>query len=326
MDIFVVYDRSGIHSGRALGEGLSDSVTPSAIHKIEMGRPDRLARLISSGQEFDYVVNVGCFGSMKTGRAIVLNKPGAIGTSSNKLRARQKFVEHGISAPKLWQDPHAIPDKEFPVIARTTHHSKGRGFWFCKNTEEAIKAATPGTAAGKVLITTRKGNRVWRDGDITSSGATHFIKYIPNTREFRVHVMARTDDTDFDVEDMSILKISEKVPGDEGSKSDIIKNVDNGWVFSFPEDLDDPVMDLVRMEAKKAISAFKLHWGAVDIVLSNGKVYVLEINSTPCLTDDTSNTIDKYIKGIRRLMGLQAAKRIEKSTRSIVPLLSRVGL
>ncbi len=334
MNIFVVYDKSGIHSGRALGDGLAASM--GTMHTVETGRPDKLAQLVAAGRKFDFVVNVGCFTHLETGDAVVLNKPGSIGLSSNKLRARLRFVEKSIAAPTLWQDAYAIPDSAFPVIARTTHHSKGRGFWFCKNTAAAVAASTPGARTTNVLITTRKGARVWRPRSVVSSGATHFIKYIDNTREFRVHVMSKSPELSSEYDDLSVLKLSEKVPGDGGSKSNIIKNVDNGWVFSFPENLEDPILDLVRVEAKKAIAACNLHWGAVDIVLAGGKVYVLEINSTPCLTDDTANTIDKYLRGIRRLVGLRSAKKPQelidvppparRPTTKLVPLLNRIGL
>jgi hypothetical protein len=65
-------------------------------------------------------------------------------------------------------------------------------------------------------------------------------------------------------------------------------------------------MSSIRDVARETVAKFGLHWGAVDIILSNysGKPYVLEINSAPCLTDDKSDTIDKYVEMASGLVGL----------------------
>jgi hypothetical protein len=312
VNIFVLYDRAGIHSGRALGESLKSSLVGA---NVETGRPERLAQLVRSGKKYNFVVNVGWFGAIEAGDAVVLNRPSAIAVSSNKLRARRKFVEKGVSAPGLWEDPSAIPANSYPVIGRTTHHSKGKGFFFCKNPSDAHAASRGGVVIKKRLIRTRKGNRVWRDRKVVSQGATHFIKFIPNTREFRAHVIcSKADLKDATPEDFLILKLSEKLPGPDGTKNTVIKNHDNGWIFSFPKDSNDPILDKVREAGKKAIAAFGLHWGAVDIVVSKDtrEVYVLEINSTPCLTDDSANTIDKYVRGVGALTGLMKPLKTKK--------------
>ncbi len=82
--------------------------------------------------------------------------------SANKKLARIRFKAKGLSAPELWLNVKSIPKCEYPVIGRTTCHMKAQGFWFCRNRLEA--------------------NKAW------SMGATHFMKFIENTREFRAHV------------------------------------------------------------------------------------------------------------------------------------------
>jgi glutathione synthase/RimK-type ligase-like ATP-grasp enzyme len=56
--------------------------------------------------------------------------------------------------------------------------------------------------------------------------------------------------------------------------------------------------------AKKALCVFGLNYGAVDIMLSkdNNNPYVLEINSTPCLTDENSNTAEVYARSLARII------------------------
>jgi len=248
-------------------------------------------------------VNVGWFKGL--GGARVINKPGAVSISSNKLKARAIFKNEGVPAPRLWLGANTIPDAAFPVIARTTHHMKGRGFWFCKNKTEALRAASAQKKLIKKLITTKKGKRVWRMREANSSSASHFIDFIPNTREFRVHIMAsKMDLKGACADDYAVLKTSEKFSS-KPKANEVIKNHRNGWVFGYPKNRKDPILEEVRQAAKLAVCKLGLHWGAVDIITSknDNKVYVLEVNSAPGMTGEHADTIEKYIHGFSALMG-----------------------
>lgn len=304
MKIYVLYDRSGIYSGRHLGEALQKGLGDKAT--VHRGRVSRLEGFLNSGVKYDYIINVGWYKEFETGGAIVINNPSAISSSSNKRRARRIFDKEGVPAPKLWLDPNSIPEDEFPVIARTTNHSKGSGFWMCRNRREATKSTFTGTKIDKKKILTRKGNRVWRDRKVEVSGSTHFMKFIPNTREFRVHLVANSHNLDeVEKEGYFVVKLSEKVQSEGANPDEVIKNHENGWVFSYPKDRKDPILPTVRETGKMAMSKLGLHWGAVDIMVSldTGEAYVLEINSSPCLTDDNANTIDKYVKALGSIIG-----------------------
>lgn len=298
MKIFVLYDKSGIHSGRTLGSKLASSLWRKAtVHK---GRPRRLELLLKRGNRYDYIVNVGWYKDFRTGGATVLNAPRAIAHSSNKKQARSKFKADGIPAPELWANPRSLKARDLPVIARTTHHAKGRGLWHCRTLADVSRAAR--------------------------QGATHFLKLIPNTREFRVHVMAPTPKVKgLDVEDYRVIKLSEKVPNPKASSNGVVKNHDNGWVFSYPKDRRDPVLPKLREAAKKAIATFDLHWGAVDVMISKdtGEPFVLEINSSPCLTDNQSNTLDKYVEALCQMVALKEmppAKKKKVITKGYAPV------
>jgi hypothetical protein len=316
--IFVLYDRSGIHSGRCLGTELEKSFREKAV--VHKGRLSRLQYLLKSGSSFDYIINVGWYKDFNTNGAIVINRPGAIATSSNKKRARQIFDKENIPAPQLWCNVNSIPGAEFPVVARTTSHSKGNGFWLCQNPNQAKKSTFSGTTVKKKLIKTRKGNRVWRDRKVEIEGSTHFMKFIPNTREFRVHLVANITDLEgTDKDNYFVIKLSEKKPTEKTNPNNVIKNHDNGWVFAYPEDRKDPVLNIVRETGKLAMSKFGLHWGAVDIMVSkdDNKPYVLEINSSPCLTDENSNTAEKYVGAFSSLLGL--TPKMEKKPEEKLP-------
>lgn len=279
MRVFVLYDKSGIHSGRKLGAYLIREFAGRA--RVEKGRPRRLELLLRRGARFDYIINVGWFKNFPTGGASVLNPPGAISKSSNKRGARRIFAEKGVPAPELWLSSSHIPVNKFPVVGRTSHHTKGKGFWLCHNTQEAHRAQR--------------------------RGATHFIKFVQETREFRVHIAApKADLAQVQADDYVVFKTSEKLPKPGARRNTVIKNHRNGWVFSYPQDRQDPALRVAREAARKAIAPFGLHWGAVDVLIDqNGEARVLEINSTPCLTDDQANTIVKYHDVIASLIGLR---------------------
>jgi hypothetical protein len=312
--IFVLYDKSGIYSGRELGSSLQRKFGDKA--NVSRGRLSRLELLLKSGMKFDYIINVGWYKEFQTGGAVVINKPSCIADSSNKRKARKIFDAEGVPAPKLWLDPNNIPEEEFPVIARTTNHSKGSGFWLCKTRQEAKKSTFTGRKVSKKQIVTRKGNRVWRDREVEVSGSTHFMKFIPNTREFRVHLVANSADlNELEKDDYLVVKLSEKLAVEGANANEVIKNHDNGWVFSYPKNRKDPILNSVRETGKLAISKLGLHWGAVDIMVSldTGETYVLEINSSPCLTDDNANTVDKYVSALGSIVGV--LPKIEKKVK-----------
>lgn len=227
---------------------------------------------------FDYVINVG--NSMKYGfdnTTEIINLPNRIARSANKKLARMRFKAQKISAPTLWLSPKDIPAAEFPVVGRTTYHMKARGFWYCKKPADAVQAK--------------------------KAGATHFIKFIKNTREFRAHVFA-TSLKPKSWEDYVIVRLVEKRQT-VSTKTAIIKNHENGYRFVKPAKTSQGVLEAVRHLAKETIHKFGLHYGGVDIVFSQdtNKAYVLEINTTPCLTDETSSTLDIYTSHFIDLIG-----------------------
>lgn len=287
MKIFVLYDKSGIHSGRTLGSRLIREFSGKAL--VQKGRPERLALLLKRGNKYDYIINVGWFRTFDTGGASVLNTPEAVSLSSNKRKARIRFKTKKIPAPQLWLTQDNIQKQDLPIIARTTHHAKGRGLWFCKSMDNILTAR--------------------------HKGASHFLKFIPHTREFRVHVMAPSVQlSGLSPSDYKVIKLSEKIPKQGAVTDEVVKNHESGWFFSYPKDRKEPVLTQIRDLGRKTLAEFGLHWGAVDIMLSldTGELFVLEINSTPCLTDDQANTLEKYAQGIGTLTGAKPTKKSSK--------------
>ena len=271
-----MYNKKSRPSARALAASIKENTNDLLVIK---GFPT--SKYLDK-YKFDYVLNVGNSTRRKfNSDTTVINRPKRISTSANKRLARIRFKARKISAPQLWLSAKDIPACEFPVVGRTTYHMKAQGFWYCETPKESIYAET--------------------------RGATHFIKFIKNTREFRAHVFSKTL-SPASKNDLIVGKLSEKRANMEATDT-IIKNHDNGYRFVAPTKSSPEVLSLVRTLAKDTILQFNLHYGGVDIVysLDTKKVYVLEINTTPCLTDENSTTIDVYTEKFIELIGAERA-------------------
>jgi hypothetical protein len=272
--MFILYKNTGVHSGRALRRMLGD------LHKrgVKGGYPKRFASILRSGEDPEIVVNLGVTDELPyEGR--ILNTQDMVRAASNKKKARQIFVERGVPAPALFLEPGDVGEDDLPVIGRTSYHRKGEGLWLCKT-----------------LVGVRKAAR---------AGATHFLDFIPHTREYRVHTFIKKkylDQEERTPEHYVSIKISEKTWQKEGKpdSDDPQKNHEFGWNFMAPKDRREEELDVVRYAAKQAIAALGLDFGAVDVMyrIRAKQPYVLEVNSTPSLSDENATTCEVYANRI----------------------------
>lgn len=178
----------------------------------------------------------------------------------NKLEARIRFRDNGVSAPALFVGE--VPDEFFsmgtPVVGRRSSHRKGRGFFIVRNRKDYLR--------------TRR----------FKNPPSHYIELIEVEREFRVHVVGD-----------SSIKIAEKVGG-EG----IVRTFENGYRFMYPSEPLEQKRE-IRDLAKRAVSVLGYPFGAVDILLSGGIPYVTEVNAAPSLTS-ASDTIDRYVEAFMK--------------------------
>lgn len=277
MDVLVLYSKKSSPSARWLINAIREMANLHGVADLNVFGGTPTSRKIYT-RKYDYIINVGnSVPPMKNLSSVIINHPSKIAVSVNKRLARMRFKAQRISAPPLWLNIKDIPIAEFPVVGRTTFHMKAKGFWLCNTPKEAEAAFR--------------------------AGATHFMKFIKNTLEFRAHVFANTT-MPKSAEDYIIAKLSEK-RGYENAKTTVIKNHDNGYKFVSSK-AEQHVLREVRVLAKEVIHKFGLHYGGVDIVysLDNKKAYVLEINTTPCLTDENSTTAESYAAKFLTLMGV----------------------
>lgn len=168
----------------------------------------------------------------------------------NKASAIRTCSNKGLSREVMIADgvlcPKMNDNAGFPCIVRPTFHSQGKHLYFCNTEEELANAITA------------------IDGDY------YISEYIDKEREFGVFVF-----------DGRVSSMVEKV-----AKTDehaVAWNVAQG-THKF-ENLKWSEWDIpAAKEALKAVKALKLDFGRVDIMIKDGKAYVLEVNSAHSLT------------------------------------------
>lgn len=268
--LYILYKNTGVHSGRALRKTLADLLG----QRIKGGYPKRFASMIEAGEVPKIVINLGVTEDIPY-EGKILNSQDMVRSASNKKKARQTFTEQGVSSPTLYLDGKDISKNDLPVIGRTSYHHKGQGFWYCKTLSDVRRAA--------------------------KQGASHFLEFIPNTREYRVHTFVKHKYWEADKRDLKnyvSIKISEKVWQGEGQPDRLEpqKNHEFGWTFLSAQNRREEELDLIRHAAKQAIAVLGMDFGAVDVMyrIRTKEAYVLEVNSTPSLSDDNANTCEVY--------------------------------
>jgi hypothetical protein len=252
------------------------------------GYPKRFAGVLRKSTP-SCVINLGTTGEISF-KGKVVNPKEMVQSASNKKQARIAFQEAGVPAPKLFLRGRDVTQADLPVIGRTSYHKKGEGLWLCKTLTEIQRACC--------------------------AGATHFLEFIPKAREYRVHTFCKKAAFGKEgrgIEDFVSVKLVEKVwQGDtKPDPNQIQKNHEFGWVFLGQQNRREEELDVVRYSAKQAIAALGLDFGAVDVMykVRDKRPYVLEVNSTPSLADDTANTCEVYAQRILSMLGEKDAKK-----------------
>lgn len=136
-----------------------------------------------------------------------------------------------------------------------------------------------------------KGIKVIKPGEELIE-AKLYTKYLPKTREFRVDVVKG-----------KAIAIREKRKKNGAEHNPHIWGVGKGWTFCWgnvtkPAGIDElavKALDVVNKEIG-AEAGFILNTAGVDIILCNGKLYVLEVNTAPGLTPIA---LEKYVNALK---------------------------
>jgi hypothetical protein len=181
----------------------------------------------------------------------------SIRLAADKLRALEVMKDSGVRVPEFGGRA-TLPNA--PVYIRTKHHFAGRGLQFVENPQNS--------------------------GSIHLPGWNHWVKAITEPRtEYRVHVASG-----YLIHRQRKLWQGENP--EPGSVEDRVRNHGNGWRFCSKA----TVKNDISIQAKAAVKALGVEWGAVDILYlhDRGIAYVLEVNTAPALSEE-SGSLRPYV-------------------------------
>lgn len=189
----------------------------------------------------------------------------------DKLTAFEAFRAVGIACPVTFSVDDGFTHcfhsykhlPELPWLARKVHHTKGRDIRVCRTREGVL-----GTSYNK--------------------RHDFFSVFIPTKTEYRAWVWRKR-----------LLTAHEKVWKGQGEFQGYIRNHRFGFQFQKREELrEDPRFVEPCVNAVKAL---ELDFGAVDLLEGkDGKLYVLEVNTTPAIDSVERSTGIRLARAISR--------------------------
>jgi hypothetical protein len=184
--------------------------------------------------------------SCNVAQGVVYNDPKVISLVSNKARARSLMAKAGVRVPRTFS------------------------LKFGGSKDSRIKRWVKrpfNHQAGKDFEVV--------DGDFEAEHGYYYSQLIEKDGEFRVHVAFG-----------KLLGMQEKCPrdNDDSLRAQHVWNHAGGdFVFKAVKWNDADIT--VGTESIKAIDALGLDYGAVDVIVKGGKVFVLEVNTSPSLSE-----------------------------------------
>jgi len=199
-----------------------------------------------------------------------INRAASVALASNKRIALQELRLTGVPCPR-----EASMRGPWPQVLRADRHHAGSAFWLANTEDEAQLALL--------------------------RGATHAMEYIPNAREFRVHVAFGKS-----------IKLTEKQHPLQGEMGEwdalvpVIRSHAHGWRHQLPR--PDAHKVTLRRHAKDAVRALGLDFGAVDVLMrgsidinaqNNAEFFVLEVNTAPGFAGE-ADTATRYARAFNQ--------------------------
>lgn len=235
---------------------------------VHCNRPSNSARALAKalrGKKVNYeagrshpasmcIINWG--DSQCPSHLIDLNKPKAIATASNKLRAFDVMKKAGVQVPQFATSMTGVSWKGPTVVRHKLTGHSGEGI-------EIVESAA----------------------DLPKN-APLYVEYIKKEHEFRIHVGRAEGQA-------KIIAIQRKARDKAVPDASVdwkVRSHANGFIFVRGDANPHPT---VLTEAVNALAAIGLDFGAVDVIwnMKESKAYVLEINTAPGLE---GQTIDDY--------------------------------
>lgn len=211
----------------------------------------------------DKILNWGSSAINREVGAIILNRPEAIKTASNKLQSFNA-LQGCVDIPKF-----------------TTSLDEANK-WLAKGVIVVCRHKLTGHSGDGIEIIKPKDDKPIPQAKL-------YVQYIPKAEEYRIHVM---NDEAFFIQRKARTK---DVPDDKVNWQ--VRNHANGFIYAHK---DVNVADEARAMAVKAVKALGLDFGAVDLIYNEkkNKYFVLEINTAPGLF---GTTLEKYVEMFNKL-------------------------
>lgn len=182
----------------------------------------------------------------------VINTAQAIRHNSHKLKFLNDLKQRGINVPET-VDLDTVSEEDFPIYGRNIYHTQGRDIYVIE-TEDDIDNAP--------------------DRD-------YYIKFIPNTLEYRVHFWKYHGVK-------QIIRVTKKIERDD-TANPWIKNDKNNWrhIRTDKEQIGEKRYRKIENLMMAVLDYTELNLGAADILysLDEYKPYVTELNSAPGLSE-----------------------------------------
>lgn len=259
----------------------------------------------------DLIIGYGTKTSRNTSlNSTVLNHPNAIRVNRNKFAALQKMDQQDIQVAPFEPISKAVsPDSTliYPVIVRTNYHQGGRGLVICaslKQLKQLITVSNVEFGYVQELLTIDKEYRIHIFEDKIIRIAEKVIQENPvqsYCANYFDKITAAAERNGVDLDDSTIQLCLKIISKDLTLPDFLIRSNKHGWYFK-KVDLGN-VSQTLQDEAKAAVRAIGLDFGAVDCVITDdGEIDVIEINTGPGLQGGTLttyvNNLANYIVGL----------------------------
>lgn len=203
-----------------------------------------------TGRNSDLIINYGASDCPDFGDATVLNSGAAVALASNKTRSLTALQDAGVIVPEF-----------------TTSRSVAEGYLSSGKVYQRTKL-TGHSGEGIVVAETAS--------DLVD--APLYVKALPERhREYRAHVFNN---------EVILLQQKKRRSDYDGTINNEVRNHSGGWIYAVND--VTPVSDYAKSDAVLAVQALGLDFGAVDIVTNGDHHWILEVNTAPGLSGDSS--------------------------------------
>lgn len=183
-----------------------------------------------------------------------LNRSRVLNTILNKRIAHQMMLEAKVNVPMFWTSYDATrvgsQDLGCDYLRRRLHHTQGKDIIRLKPTDRLPRERRSG----------------------------YYVQCLNKTAEYRFHIFQD-----------KCIGLAQKVRKEGEHSNDLIWNFETGWdlVYIDVRERERQVENYqtLRAEAVKAVKALGLDFGAVDLIVADGKPFILEANTAPKLHD-----------------------------------------